>query len=89
VKDVVLVQPVWHRVWQWPAVVNLITGGGAAGLYLMWLMAGAASGAGPAAAAARHPRQILANGDVVTALEQEFAAQALVLLAQRLRARIS
>lgn len=33
-KKGVLVQPTWCRVWQWPAVVNLIMGGSAAGLFL-------------------------------------------------------
>jgi DMSO reductase anchor subunit len=47
VKKVVLIQPVWCRVWQWPAVVNLVMGGTAAGLFLTGLIAHPVGADGP------------------------------------------
>jgi DMSO reductase anchor subunit len=46
VNQVVLIEPVRHQVWQWPAVVNFITGGSASGLFLMCLMADQVGDAG-------------------------------------------
>jgi DMSO reductase anchor subunit len=38
VKRLVLIEPVWQTIWQWPAVVNLICGAMACGYYLINLL---------------------------------------------------
>jgi phenylacetyl-CoA:acceptor oxidoreductase 26-kDa subunit len=46
VKNLVFIDPVWQRVWHWPAVVNLIMGGTAGGFFLSCLIARTTNGPG-------------------------------------------
>jgi DMSO reductase anchor subunit len=47
-KKLLIIDPVRQRIWQWPAVVNLICGGTACGFYLLKMIADTDAGTGSA-----------------------------------------